>query len=893
MNRHEPKLDANYFKLGSIEPTNRRKDGNTRDAIDAIQELLFDPEAPSKVFKLVLGYLTDMTESDLSVVYVSDLSAENPITRDSKLEAIYQQNDTPFVDVSVLESWVGQKGLLVTPLYYNAPIPRSTETLLLPEQNITAVMILPIILHQELRGIYVLGKRKTAYKSNSTQQLKPVLGAVTCALQSSETVKGNFLGLDQKIANNQYLSSLISSSPVGIIVVNSDFSILMNNPISQQMLTQEIDENEAKTTHSLTGMDIRQFIPTYESLFKWSNQESKYGNEEHAEGPKIWQEIEVQQEDGTISVVDLTIFRYMHGGQRFTTIQIQDTTAMLKSAEEYKEASQQLNALTQLAPVGIIRVDKEWNCLFANEKWFELSGLSKVEDLQQDWINAIHSSEVNDFLEALYECLHDGTDYNQELRLVSPLGTTKWVDFSMRVLFDPEGNVEGFLGTCADITERYITQQKLRHIAEYDGLTGLANRVLFNDRLEQAFLASQRDESVVSVFFLDLDGFKDINDTLGHNVGDLLLQQVAERLVNTLRKNDTVARFGGDEFVVLLGRDNHLTDEVTVAEKVIQRIAEPYQLDKNEVYVTTSLGLARGTYVDSNPDDLLKNADFALYNAKKEGKNKYQIFDQELEFGAKQRINLLNDLRSGLIRERYCLYFQAICNSESSKILGFEALLRFTDKNENIISPDMFIPMLEETGMIIDVGKWVIEETCKQLASLQKQSAFRELGYLTFNVSAKQLLEESFVSHVQDCCTKYNVAPQNLVMEMTESVIINKPEKVKAILEQIRTLGLRIALDDFGTGYSSLSYLQNYPIDILKIDKSFLDELSNNEHNSKIVKAIIALARSLELRVVAEGVESKAIQEAIKNLGVNSFQGFCISKPIPMNDVLKLLKKHA
>ncbi|WP_371192527.1 putative bifunctional diguanylate cyclase/phosphodiesterase [Glaciecola sp. SC05] len=874
------------------ELNNRRKDVGTRDAIDAIQELLFDPDASTRIFHLVLKYLADITDSDFAVCFVSGKDAEFPIYANTKLTPLYYGNNKPFVNDSVLSAWVSQKNLLTTSIYYNNPIPTGTRALLCKDIEFSSVMILPIVLHSELRAICVLANKNGDYTAALMHKLKPIIGAVMCTLQSAETVRGNFLGLDKKIANNRYLSSLISSSPVGVVVVNSDFTILLSNPVAQDMLIRSEFEIEHTGSPSLAGMDIRDFIPTYDSLFQWSNQQAKFGVSEQAMGPRIWLEREARRDDGSVCIVNLTIFRYMHGAQRFTTLQIQDTTDMRQSAEEYKRTSQQLNALTQLAPVAIIRVDKDWNCVFANDKWFEFSGLASDEGLGQNWINTIHSAEVTDFLEALYDSLQKAEDYSQEVRLVTPLGTTKWVDFSMRILFSADGEVEGFLGTCADVTERYITQEKLRHIAEYDGLTGLANRVLFNDRLQQAFLASQRDEALVSVFFLDLDGFKDVNDTLGHNIGDILLQKVAERLINTLRKNDTVARFGGDEFVVLLGKDDHVTDEVVVAEKVIQCVAEPYMIDNNEIFITTSLGVARGSFASSDPNTLLKNADFALYSAKREGKNKYQIFNEVLEIGAKRRINLLNELRTGLKRNSFCLYYQAICNSQTSAIVGFEALLRFTNKKGTIVAPDRFIHMLEETGMIVKVGRWVIEEACRQLGRWQKDKKFATNTYLTFNVSAKQLLEDSFVSHIETCCVKYGVDPSKLVMEMTESVIINKPEKVKAILKEIKSTGIRLALDDFGTGYSSLSYLQNYPFDIIKIDKSFLDDLSEHNNNTKIVKAIIALARSLELQVVAEGVESTAILDIIAKLGVNSFQGFCISKPVPLKSVSALLLEY-
>jgi len=871
---------------------NRRKDSDTRDAIDAIQELLFDPDAAAKIFQLVLRFFISISKSEYGVCYVSGQNAEFPILPGAELTPLYYKDKTEFVDTAVLASWVGKSSLLSSPIFYNYPLPEGAKLVLHPEVDFSALMILPIVTHNQLRAVCVLANTEEDHEYNPEilNKLKPLMGAIMCTLQSAESVRGTFLGLDQEIADNRYLSSLISSSPIGIIVVDAASRILLSNPSAQDIFFHITSSQNEESNHPLKGIDIHCFIPDFDSLFQWSNQQARFGSKTEAIGPTLWNEQRAIRFDGSECVVNLTIFRYTHGTKRFTTLQIQDITALSKSAEDYKRTTQQLNALTQLAPVAILRVNNDWNCVFANEKWYEFSGLVHDENDEQSWINAIHSDDVSDFLESLRNSLQAGSDHSQEVRLVTPSGTTKWVDFSMRVLFSEDDEVEGFLGTCADVTERYINQEKLRHIAEYDELTGLANRVLFQDRLQQAFLSSQRDHSLVSVFFLDLDGFKDVNDTLGHNVGDELLKKVAERLINTLRQIDTIARFGGDEFVVLLGKDDHLTEVLVVANKIIEAMAAPYLIDGHDIYVTTSLGVAQGSYANSSPDILLKNADFALYNAKNEGKNKYQLFNEELEAGSHERVSLLKEMRTGLKENRFCLHYQAISDSHTLKVVGFESLIRFNSRQNILVKPDRFIPMLEETSMIIEVGRWVIDETCRQLSEWQKSEHFPENGYLTFNVSAKQLLDETFVPYVAECCKRHSVNPKQLVMEMTESVIINKPEKVKRILKGVKAIGLRLALDDFGTGYSSLSYLQNYAFDIIKIDKSFIDDLSDGSNDTKIVKAIIALASSLELKVVAEGVETRIGREAVKLLGAGLFQGYYLSKPLAANQILGFMQ---
>jgi diguanylate cyclase (GGDEF)-like protein/PAS domain S-box-containing protein len=896
MNQPLNKMPSNNPIKPPKESEERRSDTVTRKAIDEIQNLLFDPDAAKDIFALLLKCIVQVTSSELAVCYVSDEDAELPILPNTKLDAIYLNDTASFIHQEVLSSWVGEKNLLSRIIYYNHPIPKCVKALLAEDANISSLLILPVYLHSHLRAICVLANKDKKYDSAMLLKLKAIVGAVICTLQSAETVRGNFSGLDKKIADNRYLSSLISSSPIAVIVVNADGTILLSNPSAQDIFHPESIDEEASIPISLCGHNIHIFFPNYEEFFQWSKQEDKMGIEGNTQRPRLKENVIAYRKNGQMCTVNLTLFRYTHGAQRFTTLQIQDVTFVRASEEEYKRTSQQLNALNLLAPVAIIHISIDWDCTFSNDKWTEFSGLLYEDTVKHGWINAIHPDDVGDLLLSLRNNLQAGIDYYQEVRLLSPSGSTKWIDFSVRVLFDDEGTIDGFIATCHDVTERYINQEKLRHIAQYDSLTGLANRMLFSDRLQQSFNDSQRNNSLISVFFLDLDGFKDINDNLGHDVGDKLLQEVANRLINTLRKNDTVARFGGDEFVVMLGQEEHLPEVVIVANKLIEAIAKVFLIDGHDIFVTTSLGIAQGNTTNSNSNSnsntILKNADIALYRAKKEGRNKYQLFSERLESDITTRINLVNDLRTGLVRDRFFLCFQPITSTKSNTILGFEALLRFKDKNDKVVSPYTFIPLLEENNMIIAVGQWVISETCKQIQLWQQQPNYPEGGYITFNLSARQMLDTQLITHIKMQCKEHQVDPKYLVMEITESVIINKTAKVTDALNQICALGMRLALDDFGTGYSSLSYLQKFPFHILKIDKSFIDNLDVHESNTKIVKAIIALANSFGLTVIAEGVETQAVKQAVSHLGADAYQGYYMSKPLPKEHFISFITTH-
>ncbi|MGS2716813.1 EAL domain-containing protein [Eionea flava] len=870
---------------------NRRSDQAVRSAIDDIQNLLFDPQASSKIFSLLLEHVMNLTQSDFGVILLANEAGSLPITEDGALFSLFcSKNNTPFCRETVIQRWIKQKALPLRPTFFNAPISASYQKLLIDPEPLQSLMILPIVSHNGLRAICILSKRMDDYQGSTVRRVLPLLGSIICTLQSAESINGQIEGLDKKIASNRYLSSLFSWSPTAILVVSPEDKILTSNPAARDMFFRSSQSIDAI---SLSGLSIQSLIPNFESLFQWSKQHLPYGSEKPITTPRLWEEETAQRIDGERFLINLTVFRYTHGNQQYTTLQIHDITAIREKADEYHQASQELSALTHLVPVGIIRIDISWCCVYANDKWHEFTGLTKEESSGQLWINAIHSDDVKGVLDELRDALQVGNDYQKEFRLVSPLGQTRWVELNMRVLFDESGNVEGFLGSFADVTERLLHQEKLRHIAEYDGLTGLANRNLFQDRLQQAFYLSERDDSLISLLFLDLDGFKDVNDTLGHDAGDVLLQQVADRLINTLRRNDTVARFGGDEFVVLLGKDDHDNNSALVAQKIIDAIAESYMVNDHEVFMTVSVGISEGTHFDSSPEKVLKQADTALYLAKREGKNNYQLFTSKLDDDSKERVSLINQLRHAINRERYQLFYQPVFDIQKDCVIGFEALLRFYDNTNKIVRPEKFIPILEETNMMSEVGTWVFDSVCQQLKFWQSSGSFPDNGFIAFNVSPKQLLDDSFSSTIKSIYEKYDVDTKHIVMEITETVIIDKPQKVKKILNDIKSYGIRLSLDDFGTGYSSLSYLQNYPFDHIKIDKSFVDDLYTDSKDAKITKAIIALADSMNLSVTAEGVENSDSLSFLTKLGAHLFQGYYLSKPVPADLAITFVDKSA
>ncbi len=429
---------------------------------------------------------------------------------------------------------------------------------------------------------------------------------------------------------------------------------------------------------------------------------------------------------------------------------------------------------------------------------------------------------------------------------------------------------------------------ELQFLALHDGLTKLPNRILLEDRLDQEIENAKRNKKSFSVLFLDLDGFKQVNDAFGHEVGDLLLVEVAQRIRAATRARDTVARLGGDEFVVLADTEEP-TDAASVATKLIATVQQPYVLAGHECQVTTSVGIAIYSRDEMRRQQLLKNADAAMYHAKALGRNTYCFFDVSMNEDAQKKLEMLHDLRWALERRELVLHYQPKFDARTGNMLGAEALIRWKHPTRGLIPPGDFIPLAEKIGLIVLIGEWTVQEACRQIAE------WRAAGYcewtVAVNLSAVQFNHPGLIEMVRDNLERYDLDPGCLVLEITESTAMRDPDASLAILRILHHMGVRISIDDFGTGYSSLLYLKRLPAGELKIDRGFVRELSHESDDAAIISAIIALGRSLNLEIVAEGVETVAQQEFLTNLGCNSLQGFLLGKPMPPDELIATVSR--
>lgn len=438
-----------------------------------------------------------------------------------------------------------------------------------------------------------------------------------------------------------------------------------------------------------------------------------------------------------------------------------------------------------------------------------------------------------------------------------------------------------------DLEERKRVEQSIRHMAHHDALTGLPNRALFRDRLSHAMAQADRYHQILAVLFLDLDRFKAINDTLGHNVGDQLLKIAAERLRSCVRDCDTVARLGGDEFTIIVEDIIEVQDAAVVAQKILDTLSQPFNLYGHEVFISVSIGLTLYPNDDENADNLLRNADSAMYRAKEYGRNNYQFYVADMNVKARERLMLESQLRRALDRNEFTLYYQPRVDLFSGKVIGAEALLRWRHPDMGLVPPVQFIPILEETGMIIPVGEWVLQQASQQ------NRAWQDLGLkpirMAVNLSVRQFIQKELADSILSIIERAGLAPEYLELEITEDLLLEHNQTNIITLTKLRNRGVHISIDDFGTGYSSLSYLKRLPIDTLKIDQSFLRDIENDPDNKAITSAIIAMASSLHLNVLAEGVETEEQLAFLRAQGCNEIQGFSFSKPLTAAEFEKLL----
>ena len=543
----------------------------------------------------------------------------------------------------------------------------------------------------------------------------------------------------------------------------------------------------------------------------------------------------------------------------------------------------------------------DWNLLqndfYTSPRWRGILGLGDEAAVHrlEDWMDLVHADDRERLERDLHSHLEGKTEhFESEYRIRHSNGSYRWVSSrGLAIRESAESKPYRMAGSLSDITNRKRAEDQLLHAALHDSLTGLPNRALFLDRLEHAIARTQRyPGTVFAVLFLDLDRFKNVNDSLGHAVGDKLLISIARRLESLLRPSDRVARLGGDEFAILADDLEHASDATRVADRLLRELAIPYDVEGHEIYASASVGITTSATSYSSAHDMLRDADNAMYRAKSLGKARYQLFDPEMHTVAMEVLELENDLRRALDRGELKVHFQPIVHLANGEIDGFEALVRWHHPDRGLILPDQFVPLAEETGLILRIGHLVLEQACSQVAIWQRRYPSERPLKVSVNVSGREFVQQDLEDRIQDTLARTELAPGSLRLEITESMLMDNAEIAIDRLERLREKQVQVHLDDFGTGYCSLSYLHQLPTDTLKIDRSFVHLVGTREQGAEIIGTIVALARKLGMEVSAEGIETQDQVDHIRSLACDYAQGYYFSGPLDAAEAELLLSRQ-
>lgn len=678
------------------------------------------------------------------------------------------------------------------------------------------------------------------------------------------------------------LQTVVENLNDGVVITDLQDEVLYVNSRLAKLVGCSVAEMVGRPAHQffheIEGwLEFQGSADQSQPFYGW-----KEGQLRRKDGRKFWAEVNstllcnaVGEASGTlITVKDITERKWLEEYLRLLE-------SVVVNANEIVMISQTEEAIDD--PLGL-------RIVYVNDAFSRATGYSSGEAIGKSALLLLGEKTSISEVDRIRDTLNAHEPVRAEVILYRKDESHFWVDVNMVPIRNEQGQVTHFVSVMREVTERKIVEEQLRRNAFHDSLTGLPNRLLFMERLSQTVERAHEDPNYrFALLFLDLDRFKVINDSLGHMIGDQLLIAIARRLESCLNKHDTVARLGGDEFTILLENIKSDADATKVAERVQKALSTPFNLSGHEVFTSASIGITLSSTDFDCPEDLLRGADIAMYRAKAQGKACHEVFDHDMHTHVVALMQLENDLRRAVERQDFELYYQPIVALATGRIMGFEALVRWQHPEQGIISPAKFVPIAEETGLIIPLGQWVLREACRQLKQWQDEFSSEPPLTVSVNLSSRQFSQPSLINQIRQILVETGIDAHCLKLEITESAIMENTESAMDMLLQLKAMGIQLSVDDFGTGYSSLGYLYRFPMDVLKIDRSFVSRVDVDGEKLELVRTIITLAWNLGMDVVAEGVETTKQLAQLKALKCEYGQGFLFSKPLPRLEAAKLI----
>ena len=680
------------------------------------------------------------------------------------------------------------------------------------------------------------------------------------------------------------LRTVVENLNDGVVITDLEDCVLHVNSRMAKLVGSSVAE--------MVGKPAYQFFSAIEGWLQFQTEQS----DQDRQNFYGWKEGQLKRKDGRKfwAEVNVTLLCTNQGGSAGTLITFKDITER-KWLEEYLRLLESVvvnaNEIVMISQAEPTQDPLSLRIVYINAAFLRSTGYNSAEVIGKSAQLLLGAHTSASELDRIRANLLNFEAVKAELILYHKDNTQFWVDLNTVPIRDEQGQVTHFVSVMREVTERKQAEERLRLNAFHDSLTGLPNRLLFMERLTQTVaLSRQSADHQFAVLFLDLDRFKVINDSLGHIIGDQLLIAIARRLEACVSREDTVSRLGGDEFTILLERIQNLEDVKKIAERVHKALSTPFNLSGHEVFTSVSIGITLSTTEYDRPEDLLRGADIAMYRAKASGKACHEVFDTEMHTRVVSLLQLENDLRRAVERQEFLLYYQPIVALVTGKIVGFEALVRWQHPKQGIVSPAKFVPMAEETGLIIPIGQWVLQEACRQMKAWHTAFPDRPLLSISVNLSGRQFSQPSLIKQIGQTLAETELEAHHLKLEITESAIMENTESAMDMMLQLKAMGIQLSVDDFGTGYSSLGYLYRFPMDLLKIDRSFISRVDVDGEKLELVRTIITLAWNLGMDVIAEGVETTKQLAQLKALKCEYAQGYLFSEPVSSAEAEKLIR---